>query len=75
MDVDYYIMYYKAIMDKDDVLNFRLPSDLKAALRKAAENDERSMSLMAVRILRDWLTEKGYYKTEKSNAPARRTRR
>jgi hypothetical protein len=75
MDVDYYIMCYKAIMDKDDVLNFRVPSDLKAALRKAAENDERSMSLMAVRILRDWLAEKGYYETAKSNAPARRTRR
>ena len=55
MDVDYYIMCYKAIMDKDDVLNFRVPSDLKAALRRAADQDERSMSTMAARTLREWL--------------------
>ena len=44
-------------MSKDDVLNFRVPADLKAALRKAAEQDERSMSAMAGRILREWLTQ------------------
>ena len=43
------------------MLNFRVPADLKAALRKAAEQDERSMSVMAARILREWLTEKGFY--------------
>jgi len=48
-------------MTKDDVLNFRVPADLKAALRKAAEQDERSMSVMAARILREWLIEKGFY--------------
>jgi len=47
-------------MTRDDVLNFRVPRDLKAALRKAAEDDERSMSMMAARILREWLTEHGF---------------
>ena len=47
-------------MDKDDVLNFRIPAELKVALRRAAAEDERSMSMMAVRILREWLTEHGF---------------
>lgn len=50
-------------MAKNDVLNFRVPADLKAALRDAAAKDERSMSMMAARILREWLTEHGFYKT------------
>ena len=61
-------------MSKDDVLNFRVPADLKAALRKAAEEDERSMSVMAARILREWLTEKGLYRPETPNAAAKRRR-
>jgi hypothetical protein len=47
-------------MPKDDVLNFRVPRDLKLALKKAAEQDERSMSTMAARILREWLTDHGF---------------
>jgi len=75
MDVDYYIMYYNTIMDKDDVLNFRVPSDLKAALRRAADQDERSMSTMAARILREWLTDKGFYEAESRVAHRKRSRR
>ena len=48
-------------MNKDDVLNFRVPADLKVALKKAAAKDERSMSMMAVRILREWLANHGFY--------------
>jgi hypothetical protein len=48
-------LWYIRIMPKDDVLNFRVPRDLKLALKKAAEQDERSMSTMAARILREWL--------------------
>jgi hypothetical protein len=62
-------------MHKDDVLNFRVPADLKAALRKAAEQDERSMSVMAARILREWLTEKGFYEAESQVAQPKRNRR
>ena len=60
-------------MNKDDVLNFRVPRDLKLALRKAAERDERSMSMMAVRILREWLTEHGFISAQEAVRPARRT--
>ena len=56
------------------MLNFRVPSDLKAALRRAAEQDERSMSVMAARILREWLTTAGYYVSEDAK-PARASRR
>ena len=39
----------------------RDPRDnLKVALKRAAEQDERSMSTMAARILREWLTEHGF---------------
>ena len=64
-------------MSKDDVLNFRVPADLKAALRKAAEQDERSMSVMAGRILREWLAAKGFYVSEDAMLAraSRRTRR
>ena len=68
-------MCYKAIMDKDDVLNFRVPSDLKAALRRAADQDERSMSTMAARILREWLTEKGFYEPDSTVPQRKRSRR
>jgi hypothetical protein len=58
-------------MAKDDVLNFRVPADLKAALRKAAHHDERSMSVMAGRILREWLTVHGFYTQEADPKPPR----
>ena len=57
-------MCYTAIMNKDDVLNFRVPADLKAALRRAADQDERSMGTLAGRILREWLVENGYFKLD-----------
>ncbi len=48
-------------MDRDTVLNLRVPSEVKEAIRRAAEDDHgRSMSGMTVRILREWLAERGY---------------
>lgn len=47
-------------MKRDDVLNVRVPSEIKVALKKAADADERSLSVLTVRILREWLTAKGY---------------
>jgi hypothetical protein len=52
-------------MSKDEVLNFRVPADLKTALKKAAGQDERSMSMMAGRILREWLAEHGFLRVPK----------
>jgi len=40
---------------KDEVLNLRIPCDVKAALKRAAEADDRSMSSLVLRIVRDWL--------------------
>jgi len=62
-------------MNKNDVLNFRVPADLKAALRKAAQQDERSMSVMAARILREWLSAKGFYEAEEQTPRPRSARR
>jgi hypothetical protein len=59
-------------MNRDDVLNLRVPADLKAALRKAADQDERSMSTMAARILREWLTEHRFMGVKEASPKPRR---
>lgn len=38
----------------------RLSPETKAALEKAAKDDERSISLMVERICREWLQANGY---------------
>ncbi len=43
-------------------LGFRVPDDVKAALEKAAEDDTRSVSSLALKIITDWLKAKGYLK-------------
>ena len=65
-------------MKRDSVLNVRMPSDLKEALRRAGEDDHgRSVSGMVVRVLREWCVEHGYLKAEGSPAggATRRTKR
>jgi hypothetical protein len=52
----------------------RVPGDMKAALKRAAEADERSMSSMVVRIMREWLTEAGYFSVGPDRKPRRRSR-
>lgn len=47
-------------MAKDAVLSFRIPSELKAALEQAAAADERSVSALVTRILREWAEQRGY---------------
>jgi hypothetical protein len=60
-------------MRRDSVLNLRVPSEIKAALLRAAEDDHgRSASGMAVRVFREWLTERGYLKAEPKVPPTRR---
>jgi hypothetical protein len=55
-------------MDRDSVLNIRLPTDVKDAARRAAEDDGRSLSGMVTRIMSEWLSEKGYL-----NVPRKRS--
>lgn len=52
----------------------RLPSDVKHALRKASEAEQRSMSNMAVRLLTAWLVEHGHLEApaEPKARPVRR---
>lgn len=55
------------------MLNVRIPRHLKAALKKAAEDDHgRSLSGMLVRILDDWFVGHGYLSPAKKQ-PRRRT--
>lgn len=61
-------------MKREAVLNLRLPKDVKAAIQDAAEADHgRSMSSMAVRIFREWLSENGYLALE--SEPSKATRK
>jgi uncharacterized protein (DUF1778 family) len=53
-------------MTRDEVLNLRVPADVKAALKRAAEADDRSVSSMALRIIREWLTRNGHHKFGRS---------
>lgn len=47
-------------MVKTAPLGFRVEQDLKEALERAAKDDDRSVSSLVERILKSWLTEKGY---------------
>ncbi|MBP7339090.1 ribbon-helix-helix protein, CopG family [Niveispirillum sp.] len=47
-------------MVKQTALSFRVSADLKEALERAAKDDDRSVSSLVERILKSWLTEKGY---------------
>lgn len=49
-------------MAKTHPLGFRVEPEIKAALEKAAKDDDRSVSSLVERILKAWLTEKGYLK-------------
>jgi hypothetical protein len=59
------------VMNRDDMLNVRIPAEIKAAVTRAADEDHgRSMSGMVVRILTEWLTERGHLP-----APGKRTKK
>jgi hypothetical protein len=48
-------------MERDAVLNVRVPLSMKRAVQLAAEDDHgRSMSGMVVRMLSEWLAQHGY---------------
>ena len=47
-------------MTKSLPISFRLPEETKAALEKAAANDQRSVSSLTQKILTDWLRQYGY---------------
>lgn len=49
-------------MVKDAVLSFRIHDDTKDALTKAAAAEDRSVSYLVERILREWLVLHGHLK-------------
>lgn len=49
---------------RDAVLNLRVPRVMKVALERAAIDDDRSLSSMAVQLLRTQLTALGYLEKE-----------
>ncbi len=50
----------KAAARRDETLNLRVPRELKDALLRAAKEDDRSASSMAVRLLREGLMQSGH---------------
>lgn len=55
------------------MLNVRIPEDLKAAVKRAADDDHgRSVSGMVVRILSEWCAKNGYLKNEPAPKPRRK---
>ena len=47
-------------MDKSLPTSVRLTPQTKAALERAAKDDDRSVSSLVERVVRGWLTERGY---------------
>lgn len=47
-------------MMKRAALSFRVSDDVKAGLDRAAADDDRSVSSLVERILKVWLTDRGY---------------
>jgi uncharacterized protein (DUF1778 family) len=52
-------MPYDAPMPKETFLNIRLEADERAALKAAADADERTVSSLARKIILDWLRANG----------------
>src|SRR5205823_3073821 len=52
-------------MTRDEMLNVRVPAEIKAALKQFADADQRSVSTMPVRILRAWLETHGHLRASK----------
>lgn len=65
-----------SVMERDSMLNVRLPEEIKEALRRAAEDDHgRSLSGMVVRVLGEWLDTNGYLVTEHRAAARTKSKR
>ncbi len=64
-------------MERDAVLNIRLPKAVKAALAKVAKREMRTVSSMAGFALAEWLTERGQLPKSPlhDKAPRRATKR
>ncbi|MEH3108975.1 MAG: ribbon-helix-helix protein, CopG family [Agrobacterium cavarae] len=48
------------MQQKSHPVSFRLPTDIKEALEKAAKDDVRSVSSLMEKIVTNWLKDQGY---------------
>jgi hypothetical protein len=55
-------------MTKTSALAFRIETEMKAAIEKAALDDARSVSSMVEKILGQWLRDHGYLEKPKAKA-------
>jgi hypothetical protein len=61
-------------MEKDALMTVRISAATRDALRRASEDDRRSMSSLAVLILEGWLSERGYLPGRKPQRKAKQGR-
>jgi hypothetical protein len=62
-----------ATVKRNAMLIVRLPDEVKNAAMRAADDDHgRSLSGMVVRILEEWLTDRGYLKARPQAASRRK---
>ena len=62
-------------MEKDAMMAFRLPARTRDALQRAADDEQRSLSNMTVRILTAWLTDQGFLDVPTKSAGLTKKRR
>ncbi|WP_395832057.1 ribbon-helix-helix protein, CopG family [Elstera sp.] len=51
-------------MVKSSALSFRVSSEIKEGLERAAKDDDRSVSSLVERILKSWLADRNYLPPE-----------
>jgi uncharacterized protein (DUF1778 family) len=47
-------------MKRDTLMAFRLPTEIREAIQRAAENEQRTGSNLVLRAVTEWLEEHGY---------------
>jgi len=65
-------MRYMRSMAKTSQTALRIPDDLRAALERAAADNERPMSFILLKALEAWLAERGYIEAPNPKRSGRR---
>jgi hypothetical protein len=61
-------------MERDSIVMFRAPESLKQALKRAAQDDARTMSSLALKVLSDWLRDHRYLEARAERASRSRSK-
>jgi hypothetical protein len=65
-------MRYTMVMVKNSQIALRIPEEMRAALERAAADDERPMSFILLKALEAWLAERGYLDRPKAKRTGRK---